>query len=130
MVAVAPLWSCAVPSAAAVPAAATAIPAASRPETNVAAARRAAPRPRTDSAENAENTEYPFGQDPLTSGVAVPPAESVAPRAVFGILGTRSCRSSRDAVGRSIRLGIVIARPFPGRAYRQVDQMYPERIRR
>src|SRR3954468_20754514 len=101
MVAVAPLWFCAASSADAVSAAATVAPAASSPKTKVTAAGRPAPRPRADSAENAENTEYPFEQDPLSSGVAVPPAESVAPGAVFGILGTRPPPSSRGC-GRKI----------------------------
>ena len=67
MVAVAPPWLLRPSSAAAVPAAASA-PAATSPDTSVAAARRAAPRPRADNAENEENTEFPFEQDPLTWG--------------------------------------------------------------
>ncbi|GAA2410550.1 hypothetical protein GCM10010378_63080 [Streptomyces viridochromogenes] len=47
----------------------TATEAATSPDTRVVAAKRAAPRPRTDSAENAANTKFPFEQDPLTWGV-------------------------------------------------------------
>ncbi|GGP87287.1 hypothetical protein GCM10010266_07700 [Streptomyces griseomycini] len=38
------------------------------PDTSVPAARRAAPRPRTDKAENEANTEFPSEQDPLAWG--------------------------------------------------------------
>lgn len=58
MVAVAPPWFRGVSSATAVPAAAIA-PAATSPDTNAAAARRAAPRLRADNAENEESTEFP-----------------------------------------------------------------------
>ncbi|GAA4997904.1 hypothetical protein GCM10023335_08960 [Streptomyces siamensis] len=77
MVAVAPPRLCGVSSAAAVPAVASA-PAATRPDTNVAAVRRAVTRLRANDAENERNTEFPFAQDPLMWG-KVPPAESEAP---------------------------------------------------
>ena len=57
---------------------------ATSPDTS-AAARRGGPPPACatdDDAENAENTEFPFGQDPLTWGVTVAgihAAESEAP---------------------------------------------------
>ncbi|GAA3852765.1 hypothetical protein GCM10022207_14450 [Streptomyces lannensis] len=67
MVAVAPPSLCGVVSAAAIPAEPSR-PATASPDTSVAAARRAAPRLNADDADNEENTEFPFEQDPLTLG--------------------------------------------------------------
>ncbi|GHD43494.1 hypothetical protein GCM10010317_016150 [Streptomyces mirabilis] len=103
-------------------------PAATSPDTNVAAARRAAPRLRADHAENEENTEFPFEQDPLTWGdgpasrirspvsYARHPKDVGAPR--FPVLPSDNRSESESlSVGEPVSC-----------AYRQINEDCPERI--